>query len=84
MRLTAALLATAWAGCEPTFDRVPTLVDRTAILAVQAEPAEAAPGDIVALRAARQVPPRTACQARGPPRSVAPNTADASAGSAGW
>ena len=39
-------------GCEPTFDRPPTLVDRLSILAVQAEPAEAAPGDVVTLRAA--------------------------------
>jgi len=45
-------LCFALAGCEPTFDRPSTLIDRPSILAVQAEPAEAAPGDFVMLRAA--------------------------------
>lgn len=38
-------------GCGPTFDRPPTLVDRPVVLAVQADPAEAAPGEVVTLRA---------------------------------
>jgi hypothetical protein len=45
-------LALVWIfGCEPTFDRPPTLIEAPAVLAVRSDPAEAAPGATVTLRA---------------------------------
>lgn len=56
--LLAALLA-ALVGCAPDFDDAPALVDGPRILALQAEPAERAPGEPVRLTALVAAPPGT-------------------------
>lgn len=58
-----ALLTLGLAGCAPTFDADPAVIDGPRVLAVRATPAEAAPGETVALEAlvvGAAAPPRWA------------------------
>jgi hypothetical protein len=52
----ALLLLASVTGCVPTFDDDLSLVQTTEVLAVQSEPAEAAPGDQVQLTALAAIP----------------------------